>query len=187
MGEAQVSPIIIGVGIDVHGHVYMSSPHPYNIQSGGDDAMKMKEALAQVHSGIGGLYFICTMVICSFIMFTAVKLSWDSQAIAIADNIAYITSINTTINGYIDNADDFSGTYNGYLPNLTNHPYAPLRDFNDMLTSLGIVDGVGCDRLMVSWTNNSTYGQSVLQYGSFKTKIGSYITPHQQESIIEND
>lgn len=147
----------------------------------------IKKALADYHGGIGGLYFICTMVICAFIMFTAVKLSWDSQAIAIADNIAYITSINTTINGYIDNADSYNGTYNGNLPNLTNHPYAPLIDFNQMLTSLGIVEGGGCDRVYVQWTNRPTYGQSVLQYGEFKTRIGTWITPHEQESIIEDN
>lgn len=147
----------------------------------------MMKVLMVHHGGVGGLYFICTMVICAFIMFAAVRLSWDSQAIAIADNVAYITSINTTINSYIDNADSYSGTYVGNLPNLTNHPYAPLLDFNQMMVSLGIVEGGGCDRVYVRWSNMPTYGQSVLQYGSFQTKIGTWITPHEQESIIEDN
>lgn len=142
-----------------------------------------KRCMKQEHHGIGGLYFISTMIICAFILFSTVRLSWDSQAVAMADNFAYITSINISVNAYIDNVIIPAGNYPGPLP-LTNHPYNALNDFNSMLQRAGVTsDPNACKEALVSWNGQS----AIVQYGEFKTSLNSMIRPHQQESIIEND
>ena len=137
--------------------------------------------LKNEHVGIGGLYFISTMVICAFILLTVVKLSWNSQAVAIADNVAYITSINVAVNGYVDRATVPAGNYTGALPYPT-HQYSPLPEFNRMMTDLGVMKGqsTSCNVYF-----NGT--QAVVQFGEFRTSLGSYVRPHQQESTIETD
>jgi hypothetical protein len=143
----------------------------------------IRECMHQEHRGIGGLYFITTMVICAFILFSTVRLSWDSQAVAMSDNLAYITSINVAVNGYIDNVYIPAGNYPGPLP-FTNHPYNALADFNSMLRNAGIISGAdSCSIAQISWNGRN----AVVQYGEFRTSLGSMIMPHQQESIIEND
>jgi hypothetical protein len=143
----------------------------------------LKKCLQSEHRGIGGLYFICTMVICAFILFSTVRLSWDSQAVAMADNLAYITSINVAVYGYVDNVTIPEGNYTGNLPQLTNHTYSPLSDFNTMLVQAGIAYGNSSrsTQCKVSWNGRS----ATVQYGEFKTALGTYITPHEQESVIE--
>lgn len=147
----------------------------------------MRKMLTDEHSGVGGMYFLMTMVICSFIMYAGVRLAWDSQAIAMADNIAYITSINVSVNGYLDNVKIPHGTYNGYLPQLTNHPYNPLADFNRMLKDAGLVSNSGaalgevCQTVELDWDGKRTW----IQYGSFRSTLGTRIRPHEQESVIE--
>ena len=143
----------------------------------------MLKALNSEHSGIGGLYFISTMVICSFIMFLSVRLSWDSQAIAMADNLAYITCINVAVDGYIDSAVVPYGVYNGGLP-FTSHPYSPLADYNQMMVDAGLTtNSNACTECRVSFDGM----RAVVQYEEFRTSLGTYVRPHQQESTIERD
>ena len=146
----------------------------------------MKSFVAEMkaeHVGIGGLYFISTMIICAFILFATVRLSWDSQAIAMADNIAYITSINVAVNGYVDRAIVPAGNYTGNLP-FNNHTYSPLDDFNQMIYAAGIASNPNsCDVCNVYFDGN----QAVVQFGEFRTALNTYIRPHQQESVIEVD
>ena len=143
----------------------------------GPDQAPLLGCLRQEHRGIGGLYFITTMVICSFILFASVRLSWDSQAVAMADNLAYISSINVAVNSYMDNVRIPAGNYTGNLP-LTNHPYNP------MLRNAGLISGSDqCNECYVYWDGRN----AVVQFGEFRTSLNSWVRPHQQESVIEQD
>lgn len=147
--------------------------------------INMTNKMKECHSGIGGLYFIVSMCICAFIMFAAVKLSWESQAVAISDNLAYIAAINIAANGYVDQVTLPAGTYNGDLP-YPNHPYNPLSDYNSMLRSAGIVDSSplsGCTDCHLVWDGHAAQ----VQFGPFRTTLGSYVMPHKQESVIERN
>lgn len=146
---------------------------------------KIKSIFNQEHKGIGGLYFLITNIICAVIMVIALQLSWDSQAVAMADNLAHIVSINTTVHCYTSNAPAFkeeikkpdSSILTKYGVN-----YSPLDDFNKMIKQSGI-SSTGASECEVTWTGNRAY----VQMGPFKTSLGTKVRPHQQESVIEND
>lgn len=140
----------------------------------------MKKILNQDHKGIGGLYFIMTNIICAMIMVIALQLSWDSQAVAMADNLAYITSINTTVHSYIGNVPSFNRT-NPTITTRNGGSYSPLNDFNKMLRDSGI-SRTGASICTVRWTGSKTY----IQIGEFETSLGTKVRPHQQESTVEN-
>lgn len=149
----------------------------------------MTEIMKQEHNGIGGLYFITTMLICSFILFVVVRLSWDSQVVAMTDNIAYIISINVAVNSYVDKVETYSDEYGINESIRYNvHSYLPLNDFNGMLEKAGLISNGGngqCKSCEISW--NSSTNSAVVQFGTFQTVLGSYVRPHQQESVIENN
>lgn len=143
-----------------------------------------KQILKQDHRGIGGLYFIVTMMICSFILLTTVRLSWDSQAISMADNFAHITAINTAVYAYTENIDTLNGNYLGKLPPGDNKAYSPISDFTAMLQSAGIIQsGNKPDACRIVWDGKNCS----IQYGKFKTTLGTYIRPHEQSSTIEDN
>lgn len=132
------------------------------------------------HKGVGGLYFIFTNIICSVIMLTSLQLSWDSQAVAISDNLSYIVSINTTVHSYIANEPPFNGG-NHTIPIKSGGYYSPLNDFNSMLIQSGI-SKEGASNFKVIWDGNTAY----IQIGEFKTSLGTKVRPHEQKSTIEN-
>lgn len=144
---------------------------------------KLKLVMKQDHRGVGGLYFLITMMICSFILIATVRLSWDSQAISIANNLSQITAINVAVNGYLDNTKIPKGNYTGKLP-LDNYDYRPLTDFNNMLQDLGIITSSNkAKSCTVEWDGNN----AKVQFGEFTTSLGSKIKPHEQNSIIEKN
>lgn len=140
----------------------------------------MRNLLKSQHKGIGGLYFITVNIICSLIMVIALKLSWDSQAVAMADNLAYIASINTTVHSYIGNLGQYQLT-NPSIPIKSGGTYNPLADFNEMLKKSGI-SASGTTSCEVVWTGNKTY----IQFGEFTTSLSTKVRPHRQESVIED-
>lgn len=144
----------------------------------------MKNILNKKHKGIGGLYFITTNIICAAIMVLALKLSWDSQVIAMSDNLSYIVSINTTVNCYIGNIDPFEKEIketDSPIKLKSGKGYNPLSDFNNMLKESGLSQN-GASRCKIKWTGNKTY----IQIGEFETSLQTKVRPHQQESVIEN-
>lgn len=140
---------------------------------------KCFEKLKEKHKGIGGLYFITTNIICSFIMVIALQLSWNSQVVAMADNLLYIASINHTVNNYIANTEPYDEQT--YYPSENSDTYNPLNDFNNMLKSAGLSKD-GASECKVKWTGTKTY----IQVSKFTTSLGTEVRPHQQESTIEN-
>lgn len=140
----------------------------------------MKNIFLSKHKGAGGLYFITVNIICSMIMLICLKLSWSSQVVAMADNLAYIASVNTTVTSYVSNVNSFTST-NPNIPNKKGGYYNPLNDFNTMLKESGLSQ-TGTATCEVTWTGNKTY----IQFGEFETSLGTIVRPHRQESIIEN-
>lgn len=131
---------------------------------------------------MGGVYFVTTSLICSMILFATVRLSWDSQAVAIANNFAGIVAINISVNGYIDNVIIPEARYAGSLP-FTNHPYNPLEDFNSMMRSAGLVSHSGGSKeYWASWDGKIAR----VQFGEFTTLLGSKVRPHLQQSAVES-
>lgn len=141
---------------------------------------KITHIFNQNHKGVGGLYFVTTSIICSMIMTISLQLSWDSQVVSMADNLAYITSINTTVSSYVNKMDPYEVT-NPVIYLNSGGTYEPLKDFNQMLKDSGI-STEGSSYCQVKWTGRKTY----IQFGPFKTSLNTEVAPHRQESIIEN-
>lgn len=140
----------------------------------------MPKIFLQQHKGIGGLYFTFTSIISAVIMTLSLQLSWDSQAVAIADNLAYIASVNTTVNSYIANVPAYDSV-NPSIPLKSGGNYEPLRDFNEMIVNAGI-SPTGASVCDVKWTGSGAY----IKMGEFETTLGTKVRPHQQESVIES-
>lgn len=136
--------------------------------------------LGKQHKGVGGLYFIFSNIVAAVIMTTSLQLSWDSQVVAMADNLSYITSINTSAYSYISNVAPFN-LANPSIPTKSGGTYKPLDDFNTMLEYAGI-SADGASSVRVTWDGN----KATVQFGAVETTIGTTIYPHQQESNIES-
>lgn len=143
--------------------------------------MKVIEILTKKHKGIGGLYFITTSIICAAIMTISFQLSWDSQVVAMANNLAYITSINATVNYYVNDIESFE-SYNPSTQLNNGENYSPLKEFNKMLKDAGLSQN-GSSTCRVKWDGKETK----IKFGEFKTSLNTYVKPHQQESIIEKN
>ena len=144
---------------------------------------KIKNIMNSNHDGFGGLYFIFTNMACAFIMFIALQLSWDSQAVAMADNLAYIANINVAVNSYTTKTEPFDSLVNPSIKKSKGGEYKPLNDFNNMLISTGLTKNGGSSTCTVSWTGTKAYSQ----FGEFETSLGTKVRPHRQESIIEEN
>ena len=145
------------------------------------NSKKLLNLLKQEHRAIGGLYFLTTNILCALILITVLQLSWNSQVVAMADNLAYITSINTSVHSYLANLQPYSTTNPSIPIKKTGGYYNPKDDFNRMIRQAGISNGAStCE---VKWDGRKTY----VQMGELETSLGTKITPHRQESIIEND
>lgn len=132
------------------------------------------------HHGAGGLYFIVTNIICALITTMVMALSFDSQVIAMADNLAYIVSINTSVYNYLSQENNYEKS-NPSIEKGDGMYYYPLNDFNSMLKSTGLTNSNNAvSTVTVTW--DGTY--STLQFGSFKNMMGRDITPHKQTSTI---
>lgn len=146
-----------------------------------------KETLVRIleneHNGVGGLYFIFTTIICAFITVMVLELSWTSQAVAMADNIAYIVSINTTVHSYTGNVAPFERDFTNESTISTENKgnYNPLNDFNNMIKEAGL-SKEGSKICSIKWTGKGTY----IQFGEFETSLGIKVRPHEQQSIIED-
>ena len=143
---------------------------------------RVKRFLNQDHDGVGGLYFLTVNIICAVIMLICLQLSWDSEAIAISDNLAYITSINTTVNSYVNNKESFTSV-NPSITKNAGGDYSPLNDFNSMLAQAGISRG-GASSCKVTWDKSGR--KTTIQFSEITTNLNTKITPHRQESIIED-
>lgn len=142
---------------------------------------KLLGLLKQEHRAIGGLYFLTTNIICAVILIVILQLSWNSQVVAMSDNLAYITSINTTVHSYLSNLAAYESINPSIPVKKTGGFYSPLDDFNRMIQEAGISNGASsCE---VKWDGRRTY----IQIGELETSLGTKITPHRQESIIENE
>lgn len=140
----------------------------------------MKNLLKKEHQGVGGLYFLMVNLICSCITIIALNLSWGSQVIAMADNIAHIVSLNVAVQSYIGNHDPYSGT-NIVITNESGSVYNPLSDFNSMATSSGFA-AAGASTCEISWDGD----KATVQMGGFTTSLGTTIVPHIQNTVIED-
>lgn len=143
----------------------------------------MKEIMLQEHKGIGGLYFLTTNLICAVIMSLSLQLSWSSQVVAIADNLAYIACINTTVHNYIGHVDSYDEINPSINVIATNSTYRTLDDFNRMINSAGISTSDSA-RCRVVWDDHSH--QTRIQFSSFDTILGQKVKPHEQYSVIED-
>ena len=140
----------------------------------------MKRALNDEHRGYGGLYFVLTNIICAVITVISLRLSWTSQAVAMADNMAYIVSINTTVYNYINKEDPYTKV-NPTLSKLDGTKYNPLNDFNQMARAAGVSTS-NASTCTVTWDSHRTR----IQIGQFDTILNVRVRPHNQESVIEN-
>lgn len=143
------------------------------------------------HKGIGGLYFISTSIICSIILSFTLQFSWASQASAMADNIAYIVSINCSAYSYLDNRDSYIAINPNY-PSEFGSRYYPLDDFNSMAKKAGLTEN-GANEIIVTWRGNGygndntmPHNSAKVQIGEFETSLGLTIKPKEQSSVIEN-
>ena len=127
------------------------------------------------------MYFITSAIVCSIITVIILNLSFNSQVVAMADNVAYITSINASVYNYTCGVDEYTAT-NPVIKNDLKDSYNPLADFNEMMNGLGVMISPATT-VVVTWDGKKT----IVQYGGFVNTLGSTIIPHQQESIIEND
>lgn len=141
----------------------------------------MKKIFLQDQKGVGGLFFIFTSIAGALIMTVSLNLSWSSQAVAMADNLSYIVSINTAVHSYTSREEPFYGT-NPVIKRTDGSFYSPLDDFNSMIISLGIASEPASS-VFVEWDGK----ESFVQVGSFKTKLGNTVTPHRQSSAIEDE
>lgn len=142
--------------------------------------MKFVNILNEEHNGFGGIYFLIINYLCAVIMSFCLQISWSSQAVAISDNLAYIAATNTLVRSYISN----QGYYDQYNPiiNTKSGNYSPRNDFNHMLQTAGLASG-HVDKCRVIYDPNKH--KIRIQFGSFKTILGDYVTPHEQDTIIE--
>lgn len=141
----------------------------------------LEKELTKEHVGFGGVYFIIVSILCSFITVVALTLGYNSQVVAIADNIAYIVSINVTVESYSSHCDEYQGT-NLAIPCVTGGTYNPLADFNKMMGDLHLMNSA-CSSVYIDWDGYS----ATVQFGGFENRLGSVITPHSQESTIEDN
>lgn len=142
----------------------------------------IRNRLSEIHSGYGGIFFMIVNFLCSVIMFYILRLSWDSQVIAISDNLAYIASVNTTVFNYTANKDSYVATNPSIYVRSDGTLYQPLADFNNMIHSVGIATS-SCSQCTVVWDKSK--GQTKLQFSSFDTILSTRVTPHQTDTVIE--
>lgn len=143
----------------------------------------MKKIMTEEHSGMGGLYFLITNFVCAVIMTLSLQLSWQSQVISMADNLAYIACINTTIHNYIGNKDSYDAINPSIYVAARDGNYSPLADFNNMITSSGIAT-TSSPKCRVVWDKDEK--RTRILFESFSTILGSKVTPHEQDATIED-
>lgn len=143
----------------------------------------IKKHFCQKHNGIGGLYFITTSIICSFIMTMALQLSWNSQAVAIANNVSNIVATNVAVHNYLNNSRSYV-KLNPTINISSGGTYDPLNDFNQTLLDMGIMQEAS-DKCKVTWVNPG--GTSEIEFNYFKTKLGTSVKPDPQKYIIERN
>lgn len=144
--------------------------------------MNLKHILTSEHEGYGGMYFIISAIVCASLMMFSLRLSWESQAIAICDNLEKIVALNTSANCYLSSYSDFN-EINPIISDVkTGGNYDPLKDFNDLIINTGISD-TGTTKINVIW--NSSEGKVTLQTDEVILKFGGPINPHKQSAIIE--
>lgn len=149
---------------------------------------KIKKKLNKEHSGIGGLYFLTSSVICSTVMFLCLKYSWTSQVIAICDNLAYITSINSTVYNKLNGYNSYSYTTINNINLGQSEVYSPKNDFVDMLSGLNFAINPENINFTIIWDKNRE--STAIQYSNIKVKFSDnsdiIITTHEQNAIIED-
>lgn len=117
-------------------------------------------------------------------LIATVKLSWMSQAIGIADNMAQLVAMNVAVNSYLNNAGSYEIVNPVIVLNNDGSSYSPLLDFNEMLVDYGIsTDGV--NEIIVKWDSVRKVATVSFNEDGFVTTTGDRITPHDQESKIE--
>lgn len=141
---------------------------------------KINFMLNEEHEAIGGLYFLSVNILMSFILVICLHLSWSSSVIAMADNLAYIVSINCTVHNYLSNEAPYT-RINPSIKINKGGTYNPLYEFNKMARDSGIMKSPAT-RIEVKWNGRRTQ----IQVGGFETVLGDMITPHVQNSTIEN-
>lgn len=141
---------------------------------------KGKFILNEEHKAIGGLYFVSVNILMSFILVICLHLSWSSSAIAMADNLAYVVSINCTVHNYVSNEAPYTRT-NPSIKINKGGTYNPLYEFNKMASDSGIMK-IPATKIEVKWDGKQTQ----IQVDGFETVLGDMITPHVQNSTIEN-
>jgi len=147
----------------------------------------MKKLLQEEHGGIGGLYFFIVNYAMAVILIIALRLSWTSQAVAMADNLAYIAAINTNISYYMANYPTQNQVHNPNILCQDGSTYSPLTDFNNMLAMSGFkrADGTNATSSDCNIIYNAVDNSVRIQFGEIDTILGIKIKPHEQQTVIE--
>lgn len=140
----------------------------------------LSSVLFEEHSGVGGLYFVTTNMICAFILTITLQLSWTSQVVAMADNFAYITSLNTAAYSYVGGEPAYTTTNPAIYIDSADTYYRPLSDFNKMLADSGIRTSP-VTTCLVTWDGR----RATVEFGEFNTILNVNVRSHRQEAIIE--
>lgn len=142
--------------------------------------IKINNILNEEHKGFGGIYFLIINYLFAVIMSLCLQVSWQSQVVAIADNLAYIAATNTLVKSYVSN----SSSYDSINPVIVtpNGTYSPKSDFNQMLNTAGLSAGQ-VSRCRVIYDANKHKVR--IQFGGFNTILGVRCTPHEQDTVIE--
>lgn len=139
------------------------------------------------HKGYGGMIFMITSLLSGITMLYAVTLSWNSNAIAMADNIAYITTVSTANELYTGNVPSFTKEDTNEIIKAPNGTIInPVGRYSDMLNSSRLIKGATPNptRYAIKW--NKQKGTCSIQFQGFETTVGDIVTPHRQEAVIEN-
>lgn len=146
--------------------------------------------MRQKHRGLGGVYFIVASVLCAFMMTTVLRLSYDSQCISLADNMAKICTMNVTTMEYLNRTSSYTNQHNPSISISSysafgepDDTYNPISDYNNMLNSMGI-SSEDCSDVYITW--NAAKKTATVQFGAFKNNLGSEIKAHQQTYLVEN-
>ena len=113
----------------------------------------------------------------------ALQLSWNSQAVAIANNVSNIVATNVAVHNYLNNTASYT-RLNPTINISSGGTYDPLNDFNQTLLDMGIMQEAS-DKCKVTWVNPG--GTSKIEFNYFKTKLGTSVKPDPQKYIIERN
>jgi hypothetical protein len=148
----------------------------------------MNKIMEHKQSGMGGIFFCMTTLLCSLALLFIITISWGSTAQSTANNLAYMVSMASTTYNYNSNTASYTksgGTEVAIKKNNYNtDKYYPLNEYNTYLSKMGITkSGVKCSTVKIVWSkaNEST----TVTFGPVSTYWGVTIQPDPQKTQID--